>query len=305
MAAFAYASLWKRMQRFPVTDDIVVTVLTADYPAMKHQRGRCVPFLTRNMTARRVTEASLCDFPLYEHGMFVVYEADALLAAPPDRALRKKQLFVVFPKRAGEVFVGNHFTFMVNPKAPEPERLQFHLTRYGRMEDGVELDVKHAKNNMPLRFSLPSDPRYFKEKLLTRPDIRQDAFAVPLHALLTEGTRAYRPQQAGGSKRRGQHRARQTAARRGRRPAAFDELWYELPLHAITIVGVRASEGYDVSVTVADRLNHRGADDNVLRPACTFRSPTMELGMVTALIAEYAASAAWTWDTFTIPEEDV
>ena len=64
-------------------------------------------------------------------------------------------------------------------------------------------------------------------------------------------------------------------------------MWYELPLHALMIVGVRRADGdYDVTVKVTDRMNHRGRDEYELRPACAFRSESMEMDVVTARIAE-------------------
>lgn len=75
---FQYSTLWRRLQRFPATEDIVVTLFTADYVAMKNQRRECVPFLTRNMTSCKVDDPAITAFPLYDNGMYVVYERAAL-----------------------------------------------------------------------------------------------------------------------------------------------------------------------------------------------------------------------------------
>jgi hypothetical protein len=324
---FRYSTLWKRMQRFPETDDIVVTVLSADYVAMKNQGRRCVPFLTRNMTACKVTDAALNAFPLYEHGMYAVYERAALVDSSPaherQRALRRKQLFVVFPTdlriasgREGResdmepFFTGDHFTFMVNPAADETERLQFHLTQYpGLTTDFVAARSAYTKDNMPLHFPLPTDAAAFKTQRLTKEDLQRDLFALPLYALFSKEGSQPPPQQQqhGGAKRAStaRQRAARTAQRRGARPRAFDDLWHELPLHAMAIIGIRRRDGragYDVTVKVTDRLQHDGRDEYQLRPAARFTAPDMDQATVEPLVA--AAASQWDWDTFTTVTSD-
>lgn len=173
---------------------------------------------------------------------------------PSDRTKKRKQLFVVFPTRLltndGAFFVGNHFTFMVNPKSPEDERLQFHLTRYRAFADSVHMETSHTKNNLPLRFPLSADRTAFSDERLHDPDLQREAYAAPLHSLFREGTAGAQQEGGAGNKNRaGRPKATRAVQRRGARAPAFDDLWYELPLHAMTIVGVPTADGYDVSVT--------------------------------------------------------
>jgi hypothetical protein len=318
---FQYVSLWDGLRTDPMCqpcDDVRVIVFKADYRAMKHG-GQ--PFLTPNMTALKVEDATLCDFPLYEHGMFVVFETAALEAANrKDNAFRKKQMFVVFPTylpNEDPPFVaGNHFTFCVNHDAKEHQRMQFHLTRYqagvpqadGSVLQGDEPRTAHDKNNLPLRFPLAADLDAFKRHTLHRAVLKNDHYAKPLHALFVKGT-VSAPQRGGAREKKTATTARRRADRsvqqRGARGRSFADLWKELPLHAMAVIGIRtAPRRYDVSVAVADRLQHGGRDAHVLRPCCRFTSGSMDEEVIQAMVAQEAAGAGWDWETFVIPPED-
>lgn len=266
------------------------------------------------MTAMKVTDASLNAFPLYEHGMYAVFETAALDAAAnrKDHAFRKKHMFIVFPTYlayAEPPFVaGNHFTFLVNHDAKEAQRLQFHLTQYypNLPYQGVTLPdspvTQHHKNNLPLRFPLADDAETFKSQMLNR----HYTFAVPLHALFRKGTArptaAVAQQQHGGAKRRGATRsagrgkASQAERRRGARQQTFDDLWRELPLHSMTVIG------YDVSVSIQNRLIQ--PDEYLLKPCCRFRSATMEPEDIQERIVQHALEERWNWETFTTVPSD-
>lgn len=304
---FEYSRLWKALPKEGVaTDDIRVHVLDANYVAMKH---RAVPFLTRNMTVREIIDPQLSGFPLYAHGMYAVFEAAAMAVADDSperaRALRRKSMFVVFPTvhpdglpdGAGPFVSGDHFSFFVSPRTDESERLHFHLTEYVPWGPGQQGDTRHRRNNLPLCFNLGANLQEFKRVRLC-PDLRPDRLAKPLHTLLQLGTVQT---QTGGSKTRKAGRAKADAYRatRGERGRAFEDLWFELPLHSMTFVVVTVDAGYDVTVVIRDRLAH--PDEHVLQRACAFRSAAADLGTLKQRAADIMAT--WSWTDFQDPEE--
>ncbi len=142
--------------------------------------------------------------------------------------------------------------------------------------------------------------------------LNNDMFAMPLHALFLKGTArptaAVTQQQQGGAKRRGATRsagrgkASQAERRRGARQQTFDDMWRELPLHSMTVIGVRTDIGYDVSVSIQNRLIQ--PDEYLLKPCCRFRSASMELEDIQERIVQHAAEEGWNWDTFTTVPSD-
>jgi hypothetical protein len=99
---FSYSRFWDsfRNNGHGIADDAAITirVFDADYKAMKRQRGTCVPFVTRNMSAFKVTDSRmLCHpdstdrFALYEHGMYAVLEQVALQRSQDARDQDREQ----------------------------------------------------------------------------------------------------------------------------------------------------------------------------------------------------------------------
>lgn len=335
--AFSYARFWDWWRNdeggvLQATDDIIVRVCDADYRAMKYRKGVAAPFLTRNMAAFRVTDPSLLSRELdarddmFGNGLFMVMERDALLSdamrdrLPPDsrsargpaekardqeRAVRNKCLYAVCPllhergaPDGGPLLAGDHFTFVVGSSA---KSLHLHLTEYvpytgRRSAAGVQGRTSHTDNHLPLEFRVPRDVEAFKNALL-EPELRADEVAVPLHRLLLRPSGLY----GGGGHGAGRRRARRHA--RAREPGsrrAFDDLWYELPLRRLVVVGARRGGGYDFIVAIHDRLAH---EPGVLRRSAAFRLPVVEAAWDDDGVYEATASAMahLTWASFVDP----
>lgn len=331
--AFAYTRFWNWWRNdeggvLQATDDIIVRVCDADYHAMKYRKGAASPFLTRNMAAFRVTDPSLLAArdTMFDNGLFMVMERDALSNAMLDRlsaqdpaaqarghanAVRKKWLFAVCPllhergaPEGGPLLAGDHFTFVVGSGS---KPLHLHLTEYvpyagRRSAVGVQGRTSHTPNPLPLDFPVPRNVAAFKTALL-EPELRADEVAAPLHRILC---RPFAPSLAhggtggGGGHGAGRRRARRHArAREPGSPRAFDDLWYELPLRRLVVVGARRGSGYDFIVAIHDRLSHEAG---VLHRSVAFRLP-VEAAWDDDKVYEATASAmaALTWNSFVDP----
>jgi hypothetical protein len=332
---FSYSRFWDsfRNNEHGIADDAAITVrvFDADYKAMKRQRGTCVPFVTRNMSAFKVTDSRmLCHpdstdrFALYEHGMYAVLEQVALQRSQDardqdreqwkrmhDRAIRRKALFIVFPTLhpngmpdgLSDLLSGDHFSFFVNEgRMP----LHFHMTQYVPCTDD-QGDSRRRDNYMPTKFHITSDVNSLKA-IIHEPGLRRDEFLRPLHSLLrapfsprrSEARIATSP--VGGGRQTGRRRATHYAVIRDSQARSFEDLWYELPLHRIIVIGLRRDGGVDFTVTIKDRLSH---PPYVLCRACAFRMEGADTQVtndeVQATVAE--AMATFRWETFMEPEE--
>lgn len=344
--AFSYARFWNWWRgdeggALEATDDVIVRVCDADYHAMKYKKGAVAPFLTRNMAAFRVTDASLLAARdrLFANGLFMVMERAALSDAvrsrlPPDHqppsershharererenALRKKWLFAVCPRLhergapggedgGGALLAGDHFSFVIGSAGDEP--LHLHWTEYvPHTVHGAALgmgDDRRTKNPLPLDFHIPRGVAAFRAALLV-PRLRHDHHSAPLHRILRRPFEAaLPPRQArldgGGGPGAGRRRAQRHAQTRvAGSPRAFDDLWHELPLRRLVIVGARRGAGYDFIVTIHDRLAH---EIGVLRPSATFRLSAAAAWDDDEVYKGVArAMADLTWASFTDP----
>lgn len=335
MAWFAYGRFWTWVQTAapPVavpTDDIIVHVCSADYTAMRANRvtRAASPFLTRNMAAFRVMDAELLGDGDVAYGMYFVMERVALPSwqapggeAMPsavleqqqalrarENALRAKRLYVVIPTLhehgavdGGRLLSGDHWSFVINSGGGRSTTtpLHLHLTQYVPWRAGLGNRLQ-VNNYLPLEFIIPGTLPAFKEALL-QPALRFDDIASPLHRLLRRpfvaedaatssgGAALPRP----GRGRAARHVANRTASNA---PRAFDDMWFELPLHRLVIVGVRRGAGYDFTVTIHDRLAHA---PGMLRRAASFQLRAAQARDRAAVFAACArAMADLTWDAF-------
>ena len=149
---------------------VFVRVYSADYVAMKRDtNGSLKPFLTRNMSSRRLSsDDPLCvrHADLFRHGCYVVFETDGQTDEREIR--RKKLLFVVTPEEHenathGTFFTADHLSFVVNNDARSEKRLQLHYTSYippnARVQGGAHVQGFTARvhNPLPLNFELHAD----------------------------------------------------------------------------------------------------------------------------------------------------
>ena len=275
---FSYATFWRWFRDDPAhiltpTTDVFVTVYSIDHPAIKYASSRAeTPFLTRNMRALRVTDgdAITTHFP---NGLFAVMETAAFGDSDDKarvKALRKKNLFIVFPKivqhEDAPLIIADHYSCLVDDGGRRGTPFHFHLTQYFPAE-GRFGAVLVEDNYMPLNFTLPADDDAFRAMLTNE---RMQAHHAPAIRSVFSRPWAEPAAQTGGG-----HAAR---LRRQRRraivapDASFDDLWRTLPLSRITVFGIAAGSGYDVTVFLTDRLRHvsgnrRGYAFHVEQPA--------------------------------------
>ena len=340
---FSYNHFWNSFRTnqhgILLADDraIIVRVFDADYKAMKRSRGTAIPFVTRNMSAFKVTNPNmLCPlgsttvYPLYEHGMYAVMERVALQRTHGaqdtqdpelwmrtyDRAVRRKALFIVFPTLhptgmpggSGPLLAGDHFSFCIDNGGGRHEHhtpLHFHMTKYSPFGLG-QGDSLRRDNYLPANFEIPSDINAFKS-IIRDPDLRSDDFLRPLHSLFRapfnqiSTTENATTALEGGGRRSGRCRATHHTRQRGQNERSFNDLWYELPLHRIIVIGMRRNSGMDFTVFLKDRLVH---PPFTMTRACVFRIE--DPGPVSHEVIELRVAQAMDdlrWESFVEPEE--
>ena len=312
---FSYTNFWKWFRDDPEhvlapATDVFATVYSIDYSAVKYSQTSSspIPFLTRNMRAMRVADgdALTTHFP---GGLFAGMESAAFGDGDEKartKALRKKNLFIVFPKvvqhEGVPIVIADHYSLRVARKARQTAfggcgrttlrvvkhasgvrqaaylrqaavvddggnrktPLHFHITEYFPAP-GSYGAVLVEKNYMPLNFTLP--PVVAFKAMLVSERLRTQ-YATAMHSVFSRPWAEAAMQTGGGQAAR--RRVRQRAV--GAPDASFEDLWRTLPLSRITVFGIAARSGYDVTVFLTDRLRHisgnrRGYAFHVDRPA--------------------------------------
>ena len=303
---FTYSKMWKWYTDaydtvpFPATDDIVVKVYDVEYGAKKYGRENRLPFTNPVVKVARVTdELILASVPtvLLQHGLFVV--SDDLNACHTEdarlKAMRKKQLFFVFPTErrdaSGELFfAADHFSFGLD-KNDKKTPLHFHMTEYvpDRVMHGRGSTI-HNNDYMPSAFTLPIASGDFRMRL--------SGYAPFVHELMSHPlTQPLPPQrQIGGTKNRRRKR-RQRATQPG--ALSFTDAWLALPLHKLIVLAVKNAETYDVTLVVYDRL--LGVRSEESRASCALVKIPRGVVMNDAALEERIATeflSKLTWDSF-------
>ena len=310
-----------------IADDVVVRMCIADYPAIKFANperragvdGERRPFINQSMTARELPEDDeLMRHALFSLGAYVVY---------PTESEVKKQLYVLHPKliqadfsdgTSETMFAADHFSFIVNRHGVGARPLHFHNTVYvptlsvPRKPRGVAL---HYPSPLPTSFDIPVP---LTAASLQRSGIFDEGIAdVHSDVLSTLFSRPFlipsSPSQAssGGSSAKARRRARDAVVRERKASGSmrrFDDLWRELPIHSMLIVGlphrvrqasgpsssVRTSSGLaTVTVIVTDRFKYSTAP---LKTAAAFTIAVDSLhddAVVEQRIAEALSSLSW------------
>lgn len=177
------------------------------------------------------------------------------------------QKILVFPQLktfgtadgSAQVVAADHFSFLVNPKAPETRRLQFHRTRYNPV-DGMEPQDAHlgtierVPNHWPLAFHLPRDVPTFKQTFVRAAALKADAALIHnvlLRPLLEGGgSNAAAPDGNAAATGGGRKGTRTSAAYkrlkrrlRDQPIARFEDVWTSLPLHELHVMVVPHADG--------------------------------------------------------------
>jgi hypothetical protein len=299
-----------------VAADIVVRDYKANYAAIKYMGdGQQRPFLNRGMTARELS----ADDPLRLHGLF---RHGAYVVHPRDRERdRSKQLFFVHPMLHGEddavgpLFTADHFTFCVNHAGGRP--LKFHHTEYvpvpslpGRPE-GVLL---HRFSPLPTSFDLPTSAAALRSSGLLDEYVADRHSAVLAEMLARPFSPLGRVEESatGGSGQETRARRRRRAAAAKAREAAgmpprFDDLWRELPIHGLLVIGLppppplpggrgrraEADEDATVTVVVTDRFRYSAAKQKTVAVFKVASALLHNDAAIEAKIAEALAHLSW------------
>jgi hypothetical protein len=285
---FKYHQLWRWFRDDPEsilqsTTDMVAYVYQYQPQRTTLQgvaRGRVNldKFLTPNMRAFRVKDGD----PLLAEGtgglgIFVVMEADAFGGDRHEKAIKKKALYVVLPKRHDDqqVVTANHLSFVVNHKPGDRNPLHFHYTTYMSNETGNWSRAAYD-NYCPLNFELPTTNfAAFKAAHLKTSLGQMD---VPVYRVFR---RPYLPQSVpsntsgGGSKRRvtGRRRAQAATDALPGQPT-FEDLWSILPLQRMRVLGVKHGAWYHFTVDIRSRIFNTPED--AATPAAVFRLTAAE-----------------------------
>ena len=303
-----------------VTGDVVARLYTADYPVMKYTTatpGRAAeaelrPFLHRGMTARSLPpDDPLGRHELFSLGAYVVYPTEY-------RRDAKKQLFIVHPRqqnddRLGAYFTADHFSFVVNQNGRGRQPLNLHYTTYVTAP-GLSIPGRprgfaaHEFSPLPTSFDLPTGADALRRSNILRPamaDLHGDVLATMLTSPFTVqrgGVGRVAAVARGGGRRNARRRG--DAAARARDAAGgvrrFDDMWRELPIHSLLVIGIlpmrdTEDDGANATVTVivTDRFKFSTA---AKRAAATFMLPAGLLhddAEVEARVAESLASLSW------------
>ena len=266
--AFEYTPMWRHYRNHvgEPASDVIVQSYTADYVAMKRtDQGSLAPFLTRNMSVRRLDD----DDPLvvrhpnvFPHGGYVVFETDDNI-----KTRRKKWLFLVTPsehitegdqQRRIVHYSADHFSFVVNDGAKPDQRLQLHRTRYiSALPEAGEVYPQESSNgfairthnHLPLSFELsPTRPLFISNpNFASLGPVLTDAMSRPwIHA---SSSQTVHPTARGGG---GSARARRRRRIRDADPSSFEDAWRRLPIHRMTVFIL----GRSITVFLEDRLRH-------------------------------------------------
>lgn len=266
---FDYATMWKHYRDrvgYP-TPEVVVKIYSADYVTMKRDaNGSLTPFLTRNMSARRMDNndpITTRHSTIFRHGGYVVFETDGHTA----KARRKKLLFIVTPvahhshTHGSSYYTADHLSFVVNEDAPPSRRLQMHQTSY--LEPGPHVDqdaqgfTARFHNPLPLTFVLSQE-----SPPITHPNLRPMSLAI--YDILgrpwtadSRNDKVVVPMASGGGRKQRQQRQRKQRQNNRGPITTFADAWRSLPLHRMTIFALpRSTDMLDVTVFVEDRLHH-------------------------------------------------
>lgn len=197
--------------------------------------GPSSPFIERSMQVRRVPTRDNLDSPT---GTFLVSRAEDNDGC--------KRLFVVQPKVYEEhgIRTADHFSFQFNKGSPHDSKLQLHRTQYIPSADAPTSGYKvHQENFVPACFDMPDDVIKFKDDYM-----RNDIFKARgefLYNLMKKPMTESRTITGaiGGAPRS-----------RTRSVATFEDMWTDLPIKRILVVGVRNGDGFDVTVFVYPSL---------------------------------------------------
>ena len=242
---FRFAHMYKFYRNYgDATNDAFARMYEAvKYKGTASTPGPRAPFVERSMQVRRIETG---DPP---KDTFLVFRAE-----DNDRC---KRLFVVQPRVYEDlgIVTADHYSFQFNKGAAEDERLQLHQTYYTPVPRLPTTGFRNKIDNfLPACFDIPKDVEEFKKDRLHNAAFKTDGHF--LHDLMTRPMTEPRivPFTVGGS-----------GGRRTRRVATFEDMWTDLPIKRILVIGVRNGDGFDVTIFVYPTLRQAESHSMLLR----------------------------------------
>ncbi len=191
----------------------------------------------------------------------------------------------------GTYFTADHFSFVVNPSGREGRRLNFHQTSYVPNNIGGRGAASHTYNDLPTSAAELARTDLFNEHF-------QREYAEVLVTMLARPFRRGSGCEGGAAKRSA--RACMARARRaeGHNDRRFDDLWRELPIHALLVFCLPDFDGAKegdatVTVFVTDRFKYASASQ---QSAAVFNMPASLIhddAEVETRIAEELSYLSW------------
>ena len=263
--------------------NIIVRAYDADYEVIKYrkapkgQKGRSEPFVNRGFQAHKVRDddpmvsAHSGEGGLVRHGLYFVFEAASVSYAATERARRKKNLFVVFPRLIRDVVVADHFSFCVDA-GDRVSPVHLHLTRYSPDYDlPGQGTVSHLDNYLPTSLdAVPEDLDGFRDRVVNNSSIL--LWSSILHGVMLRPFTQHRDVAAtaaaggAGGKKKGSGSAQRRRRRRAAAAAAadpfkdertpFEQAWFRLPIRRLVIFGIPDGAMHRFTVCIYDRMSH-------------------------------------------------
>jgi hypothetical protein len=213
----------------------------------------------------------------------------------------------VFPRRIGDVFVADHFSFCVEKGDPR-KPVHLHLTMYLPLPSIPNQGfVSRVQNYVTTSLTIPRDLGAFRESVAPGPTLARwsgllkdlmlrpyDPVAAALHHAV--GGKGGKKAGSAARRRRRRQAAAAAAATDGDERTPFEREWFRLPLRRLLVFGIPLpGDVHHFTVVVVDRMSHPFGGFKGIH----FTLPSdaaHDEARVTSVIAQHLAGH--TWDSF-------
>ena len=335
-----YGDMWRWFTEvgedvaYPVAD-VIVTIFEANYEVIKYRTapsgqeyGPLEPFVKRNSQVHKVhaTDPMVSAHShsgtdgMVQHGLYIVTDAPSASFDTMEKIRRKKNLYVVFPRRFESIVVADHVSFCIDRGDKDKRPVRLHVTRYtpNDLVPGHGM-VGHVRNNLASSIdAVPRDLEAFSDLLLRTPlilpyasllrDVLMRPYADPPADADADTDIASTAGGSGGKQKRRHQRRRRAAAaadphRERRTP--FEQAWFDLPLRKMVVIGVpSAPSSVHFTAYVYDRMSHPLRGGSLGLHFVLGAAAARDEAQVTSAIAGLLAGRRWD-DFIDIPEDEV
>jgi hypothetical protein len=335
-----YGDMWRWFTEvgedvaYPV-DDVIVNIFEANYEVIKFRtprhgqaHGPPEPFVNRSVQVFKVhatdpmVSAHSGTNGMVQHGMYLVTDAPSASFDVMEKIRRKKNLYVVFPRRIDAIVVADHLSWCVDRggKGDRAKPVHLHMTWYSPFDPiPGQGSVTRIMNYLPSSIgAVPRDLEAFKDLLITNTSmgpfagLLRDVMLRPYADAHADTDIA---STAGGSqKRAARRRRRRRAAAAAADPhrdqrTPFEQAWFDLPLRKMVVIGVPSAQPMsDPSVHftayVYDRMSHPLRGGSLALHFVLGAAAARDEARVTSAIAGLLAGRRWE-DFVDVPIDEV